>query len=158
MSWREELRPPSFRGVPFKIEANTRFGGRRGFTFEFAKSERSSDEDLGRRVTRVAISAYVIGDDYLDQADDLEAALQREGAGLLVLSTMGQATMRCETYQRIETKDQGGLARFEMIFVRSQVGVGAPSGRENTQAAARSAAAQNATAAELSAGSDDDWS
>ncbi len=158
MTWRDELRPPSFRGVPFKIEANTRFGGRRGFTYEFAKSDRSSDEDLGRRVTRVAVSAYVIGDDYLDQADALERALLREGAGLLVLSTMGQATMRCENFQRVETKDQGGLARFEMTFVRSQIGVTASSGRENTQAAARAAAQQNASAAELSAGTADDWS
>lgn len=159
MSWRDAQRPPSFRGAPFKIEANTRYGGRRGFTYEFAKGERSLDEDLGRRVSRVTVSAYVIGEDCLDQADALEAALQKEGGGLLVLPTMGRAIMRVEApYQRVETKDQGGIVRFEMAFVRSQVGAGAPSASENTQAGMKAAADQTATAAELSAGSDDDWS
>ncbi|WP_267355627.1 MULTISPECIES: DNA circularization N-terminal domain-containing protein [unclassified Methylobacterium] len=158
MSWHDELRPPSFRGVPFKIEANTRYGGRRGFAFEFAKSDRSLDEDLGRRVTRVTISAYVIGSDYLDEADALEAALQKEGGGLLVLSTMGRAIMRCETYQRTETKDQGGFCRFEMAFVRSQSGSAAPPPSEDTQSNAMAAALDAENAAALSAGTDDDWS
>lgn len=158
MSWRDELRPPSFRGVPFLIEANTRFGGRRGFTYEFAKSERSLDEDLGRRVTRAGVSAYVIGDDCLDQADALEAALQTEGGGMLVLPTMGQAVMRCETYQRVEAKNAGGMVRFEIAFVRSQPGGAASAPAANTQANVNTQATQTATAAELSAGTADDWS
>lgn len=158
MSWRDELRPPSFRGVPFKLEANTRFGGRRGFTYEFAKSERSLDEDLGRRVSRVAISAYVIGDDCLEQADAFEAVLQGEGGGVLVLPTMGQAVMRCETYQRGEAKDAGGMVRFEVSFVRSQIGGVVSAPPANTQANVNTQATQTATAAELSAGSADDWS
>lgn len=158
MSWRDEQRPASFRGVPFKVQANTRIGGRRGFTYEFAKSERSVDEDLGRRVSRASVSAYVIGLDCLEQADDLELALQAEGGGLLVLPTMGQAILRCEVYQRIETKDEGGIVRFEMSFVRSQSGAVSQAPPEDTQAASRSAAAQTATASELSAGTDDDWS
>ena len=157
MSWREEIRRPSFRGVPFKIEANTRFGGRRGFTYEFAKSERSLDEDLGRRVTRVVVSAYLIGDDCLDQADALEAALGREGGGMLVLPTMGQAVMRCDTFQRVETKDAGGLVRFEMSFVRSQIGGSSSAPTENTQASSQQAATTLADAAELSANKPSSW-
>lgn len=158
MSWRDEQRPPSFRGVPFKVQANTRIGGRRGFTYEFAKSERSVDEDLGRRVSRAIVSAYVIGLDCLSQADELEAALQTEGGGLLVLPTMGRAILRCEAYQRIETKDEGGIVRFEMTFVRSQSGAGSQARPEDTQAASKAAAAEAASATELSAGTDDDWS
>lgn len=158
MSWRDEQRPPSFRGVPFKVQANTRIGGRRGFTYEFAKSERSVDEDLGRRVSRASVSAYVIGLDCLEQADELEAALQKEGGGLLVLPTMGRAILRCEVYQRVETKDEGGIVRFEMNFVRSQTDAATPARPEDTQAVSKAAAGQAATAAELSAGTDDDWS
>lgn len=157
MSWRDEQRPPSFRGVPFKVQANTRIGGRRGFTYEFAKSERSVDEDLGRRVSRATVSGYVIGLDCLQQADELEAALQKEGGGLLVLPTMGRAILRCEVYQRVETKDEGGIVRFEMNFVRSQSGAAAQARPEDTQAAAKAAAQKTASAAELSAGTPDDW-
>lgn len=158
MSWRDDLRPPSFRGVPFRLEANTRFGGRRGFAYEFPNGENSLDEDLGRRVTRIAVSGYVIGDDYDLNADDLEQALNEEGGGTLILPTLGRMTMRCETYQRTETKDQGGIARFEMAFVRSQSGAAGSAPTENTQATSQAAAAQAASASELSAGTDDDWS
>ncbi|MCJ2053993.1 DNA circularization N-terminal domain-containing protein [Methylobacterium sp. J-070] len=158
MSWRDEQRPPSFRGVPFKVQTNTRIGGRRGFTYEFAKSERSVDEDLGRRVARASVSAYVIGLDCLEQADELEAALLKEGGGLLVLPTMGRAILRCEVYQRTETKDEGGIVRFEMTFVRSQSGATSQAQAEDTQAASGASAAQLADATDLSAGTDDDWS
>ena len=117
MSWHDDLRPPSFRGRKFKLDANTRLGGRRGFTYEFAKSNRSLDEDLGRRVARVVVAAYTIGDNYHREADALEEALKREGGGQLVLPILGSMFMRCETYGRTETREQGGMARFEIAFV-----------------------------------------
>ncbi len=157
MSWRDELRPASFRGVAFKIAANSRTNGRRGFTYEFAKGDRSLDEDLGKRVTRVAVSAYVIGDDYDAQADELEAALNQEGGGTLVLPTLGRMFMRCEFGSRAERKEEGGIAYFEMSFVDARGSTAAVIG-ENTQAKSKAAAAETATAAELSAGTDDDWS
>ncbi|GEP09806.1 DNA circularization N-terminal domain-containing protein [Methylobacterium gnaphalii] len=157
MSWRDELRPPSFRGVPFRIEANTRFGGRRGFTYEFAKSERSLDEDLGRRVTRVVVSAYVIGDDYTDQAEALEDALNREGGGTLILPTLGSMFMRPDApFSRIETREQGGIARFEISFVDAG-GSTSQLFTENTQAAANTAASTLSDDTDLSAGNDTDW-
>ena len=157
MSWRDDLRPASFRGVPFKLEANSRTNGRRGFTYEFAKGDRSLDEDLGKRVTRVTVSAYVIGEDYDRQADALEAALNREGGGTLVLPTLGCMFMRCEFGPRAERKEAGGIAYFEMAFVDASGSTAAVIG-ENTQVGAQNSADQLATASELSAGTDDDWS
>ena len=157
MSWRDDLRPASFRGVPFYVAANSRTNGRRGFTYEFAKGDRSLDEDLGRRVTRVAVSGYVIGDDYDLQADALEAALNREGGGVLILPTLGRMFMRCEFGPRAERKEDGGIAYFEMAFVDASGGTAALFG-ENTQAISATSATQLADASELSAGTDDDWS
>lgn len=157
MSWRDDLRPASFRGVAFKLAANSRTNGRRGFTYEFAKGDRSLDEDLGKRVTRVAVSGYVIGDDYDLQADALEAALNREGGGTLILPTLGRMFMRCEFGPRAERKEEGGIAYFEMAFVDASGGNTARFG-ENTQAASATSAMQLADASELSAGTDDDWS
>ncbi|MGU3475637.1 DNA circularization N-terminal domain-containing protein [Methylobacterium sp. D48H] len=157
MSWRDDLRPASFRGVPFYVAANSRTNGRRGFTYEFAKGDRSLDEDLGRRVTRVAVSGYVIGDDYDLQADALEAALNREGGGTLILPTLGRMFMRCEFGPRAERKEEGGIAYFEMAFVDASGGTAALFG-ENTQAVSANFATQLADASELSAGTDDDWS
>lgn len=157
MSWRDDLRPASFRGVPFYVAANSRTNGRRGFTYEFAKGDRSLDEDLGKRVTRVAVSGYVIGDDYDLQADALEAALNREGGGTLILPILGRMFMRCEFGPRAERKEEGGIAYFEMAFVDASDGTAAAI-RENTQAASAASATQLADVSELSAGTDDDWS
>ena len=157
MSWRDALRPASFRGVPFKLAANSRTNGRRGFTYEFAKGDRSLDEDLGRRVTRVAVSGYVIGDDYDLQADALERALNREGGGTLILPILGRMFMRCEFGPRAERKEEGGIATFEMAFVDASGGT-AVVPAENTQANAMAAALDAENAAALSAGTDDDWS
>ncbi|MBP2494716.1 prophage DNA circulation protein [Methylobacterium sp. PvP062] len=157
MSWRDDYRPASFRGVPFHVAANSRTNGRRGFTYEFAKGDRSLDEDLGKRVTRVAVSGYVIGDDYDLQADALEAALNREGGGTLILPTLGRMFMRCEFGPRAERKEEGGIAYFEMAFVDASGG-GVTRFGENTQAASAASAVQLADASELSAGTDDDWS
>ena len=157
MSWREDLRPASYRGVPFHVAANSRTNGRRGFTYEFAKGDRSLDEDLGRRVTRVSVSGYVIGDDYDLQADALERALNREGGGTLILPILGRMFMRCEFGPRAERKEEGGIAYFEMAFVDASGGtVVVPA--ENTQANAMAAALDAENAAALSAGTDDDWS
>lgn len=156
MSWRDDLRPASYRGVPFYVAANSRTNGRRGFTYEFAKGDRSLDEDLGKRVTRVAVSGYVIGDDYNAQADALERALNREGGGTLILPILGRMYMRCEFGPRAERKEEGGIAYFEMAFVDARGGTAAST--ENTQANAIAAALDAENAAALSAGTDDDWS
>lgn len=155
MSWRDDLQPASFRGVPFHVAGNTRGGGRRGFTYEFAKSDRSLDEDLGRRVTRVNVSAYLIGPDYHADADELENALTREGGGLLVLPILGQQRMRCEIYNRAERKEEGGFATFEMSFVASNVAALVPT--ENTQAAVQAQAQATGDEIDLSVGKDSDW-
>lgn len=156
MSWRDDLRPASYRGVPFYVAANSRTNGRRGFTYEFAKGDRSLDEDLGRRVTRVSVSGYVIGDDYDLQATALERALNREGGGTLILPILGRMFMRCEFGPRAERKEEGGIAYFEMAFVDASGGRATPSG-ENTQANLIAAALDAENAAELSAGTADDW-
>ncbi len=119
MSWHDRLRPASFRGAPFKVDTGARAGGRRGVNFEYPKRDVPSDEDLGRRSRRWAISGYVIGPDYDLDAAELEDALNAEGPGLLVHSLMGEMQVRCESYTRSERKDQGGFALFEMTFVEA---------------------------------------
>ncbi|WP_407529439.1 DNA circularization N-terminal domain-containing protein [Methylobacterium oryzisoli] len=120
MSWRDSLRPASFRGVVFQIQASTKGGGRRGITHEFPKRDEPLDEDLGRRARRRTVTAYLIGDDYDAQADELEEALEQEGPGLLVHPTMGQMQARPDTWARTEHKDQLRYCVFEMVFVEAR--------------------------------------
>lgn len=117
MPWRDRLLPASFRGVEFKVDTAGKAGGRRGVTHEFPKRDTPSDEDLGRRAKRWAVSGYVIGPDYDLQADALEEALNREGHGMLVHPTMGQMLVRCDVYTRGERRTEGGMATFDMTFI-----------------------------------------
>lgn len=117
MAWQDRWRPASFRGVEFKVDTGAKAGGRRGVTFEFPKRDMPSDEDMGRRAQRWAVSGYVIGPDYDIDASFLEDALNAEGPGLLIHPLMGEMLVRCETYTRSERKDQGNLAAFDMTFV-----------------------------------------
>lgn len=159
MSWRDDLRPGSFRGVPFKWAANSRTLGRRGFTYEFAKSDRFLDEDLGRRAPRIPLACYVLGEDYHRQADRLEQALNKEGGGLLVLPIMGQGIYRCEAGTRSERKEEGGFAVFECTFTISQSSGSAQAGpsEENTQSLTEEAAYEAGSASEEAVEKDSDW-
>lgn len=157
MSWRDSLRPASFRGVSFKVEASSKAGGRRGQTYEYPKRDEPTDEDLGRRAKRFSVSGYVIGADHNILADVLETALNQEGPGQLVTPLMGSARVRCETYTRTDRRQEGGVTSFDMVFVEA----GSPiSSRiaESTQAAVDKAAdtaeKQVARSANKDAGSD----
>lgn len=156
MAWQDDLQPASFRGVPFKVEANAYSSGRRGITYEFPKRDDTLDEDMGRRARRRIVAGYVIGPDYQDEAQALERALETEGGGLLVLPLMGQQTMRCESFNRSERKSEMGIALFEMVF--------APAGNpgfnlfsEATQQGVEAQAQSAGDAIDISAGKDSDW-
>lgn len=130
--WRDRLRTGSFRGVAFKVEIGGRLGGRRAALFEFPKRDEPYTEDMGRRAKRFGITCYVIGSDYIEQADALEDALNRDGEGLLIHPTMGEMNCICESSNRTERREVGGLATFDVTFVEA----GSPMStraRESTQ-------------------------
>lgn len=118
-SWRNSLQPASFRGVPFEVNAMEGGGGRRLVVSEFPGREIPYVEDLGRQAQRHNIRAFVIGDDYIGQRDDLLQALQDNAtAGLLVHPTMGQIMARCLAVRWVESKDLGGYCALDIEFVQ----------------------------------------
>jgi prophage DNA circulation protein len=162
MSWRDRLRPASFRAVGFYVDAGTKIGGRRGVTFEFPKRDSPLDEDLGRRARRRGISGYLIGDDYDREADALEAACETEGAGLLIHPTMGPMRARCETYNRVETKAELRFCRFDMMFVEAPDGayaslISAPTQSQVTEKADAAETTATTAAGGAPAAAEADW-
>lgn len=119
MTWRDNWRPASFRGVEFRVEHGAKASGRRGILFEFPKRDIPYFEDLGRRGRRWAVQGYVIGKEYQGDADALERALVQEGPATLVHPTMGTMRVAVENYTRSERKQEGGLASFDMTFVEA---------------------------------------
>lgn len=116
MSWLDNYRQGSFRGVEFRLRAHTLEGGRRKQDREFAKRENGNSEDLGKKLKSFSLDMYVLGDDYFAQRDALLEALDSEGAGTLVHPYLGTRIVQVGNYSLNETVDEGRIARFNVQF------------------------------------------
>lgn len=114
--WQSRLRPASYRGARFHVEAGSKRSGRRNVTHEFPKRDDPYSEDMGRRARRWAITAYVIGDNYISARDALIRACEQEGPGLLIHPTIGEEQVVCDHYHVVEVRQRGGMAEFELAF------------------------------------------
>ena len=117
--WRQSLVPGSFRGAQFHVEMTYKSSGRRNAVHEYPKRDDPYTEDMGRRAKRFQITAYVIGSNYQAARDALIAACEAEGPAMLVHPTMGMMMSLCDTYHCHETRQEGGMARIEMMMVEA---------------------------------------
>jgi prophage DNA circulation protein len=129
--WRQNLQPASYNGIGFKVEMDSKASGRRIVPHEFPKKNIPYSEDMGRRIRRFVVNAYIIYSpafepDYQANRDDLIAELESEGPGLLVLPT-GLQVMTDEqsgmvvvdTYTVTERRERGGYCEFEIVFLEA---------------------------------------
>lgn len=116
MSWRDNMRPASFREAPFHVATAERAGGRRAVTHEFPFQDTPAHEDLGRKVRPFTVEGYVLGDEYLTAKEALIAALEMEGPGQLVHPYYGTRLVVCTGFTVRESADEGGLARISVTF------------------------------------------
>jgi prophage DNA circulation protein len=108
--------------APFHVDVNSRVSGRRTVLHEFPKRDTPYAEDMGRKARSFPVTGYVIGPDYQIFRELLVAALEMEGPGLLILPTLLQRDtimVQPRDYTVRETRQQGGMAEFEMNFVES---------------------------------------
>lgn len=117
MAWRDQLRDASFRGVPFWVEGATAEFGRRTVVHEYPYGQRPGTEDLGRRVRRLRLDAFVVGANYMANRDRLRAALEQAGPGRLVHPFWGELQVSVEAVSLRETTSEGGRAVFGLSFV-----------------------------------------
>lgn len=147
-SWKDNLVPASFRGVPFHWDKTGRKGGRRLAKFEFPDRDDPYIEDLGRRIREFPMTGYVLGDDYMAQRDLLETALDAAGPGTLVHPYRGPLTVVVETWSSAEAQAEGRMARFDIAFV---LAAPQPAPRSVVDTAGASNAAQATASAALTA-------
>lgn len=115
---RRDLRPGSFRGVPFLVafEAEDETG-RRAEIHRYPQRDDAYVEDLGRKTEPFTIEAMVLGDDYLARANELHRACGDAGPGDLVHPWLGTRRVFCLTAKRKFSSREGGSARFSLTFV-----------------------------------------
>jgi len=120
MTWREELQPASFRGVPFEVEGDSGTFGRRTQVHEYPQRDKPWTEDLGRATRSFEITAFLIGDDYLQRRDALLAALETEGSGALVHPWYGELTVNIKDPARVSHSFRdGGMCMIALSFVEA---------------------------------------
>lgn len=124
--WRLRLQPASYNGVPFKVDADSKASGRRIVQHEFPKKDIPYSEDMGRRIRKFTIAAYIISGprqpDYEANRDDLIAELEADGAGILVHPTFAQDSglpVVVDVYTVTEKREKGGFCEFEITFIEA---------------------------------------
>lgn len=147
-TWREQLRPASFRGVRFHVESDSVPVGRVVQLHEYPKRDEPSTEDMGR-VSRVhKFPAFVIGEDCLAQRDKLLDALEKGGPGELVHPWLGRMQAKAGACEMQHSQAEGGMVRFDLVFYPDK---GAPRPTA-TPSTAHKVAASNVTAWDMAVG------
>lgn len=140
MTWLDQLQPASFRNVPFQVDTIEVTAGDNTVLREYPFQDLPTVFRMGEGVEEIKFSAYVIGDDYLEQREQLREVLT--GEGVLVHPTAG--SIRVYVVGKYSIKEnptaEGGMARFDLSFVRAEARR-YPVGVANTESQAVEAAA-----------------
>lgn len=148
MAWRDNLRPASFRGVPFFVDVSELEGGRRTVVHEFPFRDLPPYvEDLGPGAKSHALDAYVLGDDFAAVRDQLQRALEEEGSGTLVHPHLGSLVVAALPYRLRHSTSEGRMARFGLIFLETAPPLTVTQSPDTQGQAAKAAAALTAGAA-----------
>lgn len=139
MSWLDQLQMASFRGVEFQVDGIDVSAGDNVVLREYPFQDLPTVFRMGEAAEEIKFSAYVIGEDYIEQREALRLVLS--GEGVLVHPTAG--SIRVFVAGKFTIKEnptaEGGMARFDLTFVRAQTRR-YPAGTVSTPAAAAVAA------------------
>lgn len=98
--WQSQLRPCSFRGVPFAIISEEGSHGRRQAVHEYPYRDTAWIEDMGRGTRRFVLKGFLVqdsliygGSDVISQRLALIAACETKGSGTLIHPTLGEMTV-----------------------------------------------------------------
>lgn len=119
-SWLDQLRTASWRDVSFQVDTIEMTDGDNTVMREYPFQDLPTVFRMGAGANEIKFSAYVVGDDYLDQLNRLRQVLT--GDGVLVHPTQG--SIRCWCNGKYTVKEapasEGGCARLELSFIRAE--------------------------------------
>lgn len=119
MSWKDQLRTPSFRGIRFNMFSADHAGGRATNTHTFIDRSKPYTEDLGRTPRSYSLDAFVSGFDYFRQRDRLIEALETPGPGILIHPYYGEMRVNVASFRVIENAIDGNMVRFSLEFIEA---------------------------------------
>lgn len=117
MAWTDDYLQAKFRGVEFFVRDAGYRTGRRKAKFQYPGVDRTDYEDLGKDEKIFTLDAYILGDDYFEQREKFEKALDDGGVGTLVHPYRGVWRVSVNEYSEDERRDEGRIARYSITFV-----------------------------------------
>ena len=150
MTWRDQLRPASWRGVSFHVTEAEDRAGRRVVEHDHPQADGVTIEDLGRSARRFTVQGYLIGADYMAARDALTAALLAPGPGTLVHPWYGerQCVVARDGITLRHSTAEGGMVRLTVQLIDVAEAEARPVTATDSGAAVRSAAAEAGEAQE----------
>ncbi|MBB5462872.1 DNA circularization protein [Paraburkholderia sp. Cpub6] len=118
-SYFDQLRPASYRGVPFVSLGSEAAFGRRNQMHQYPQRDTPWIEDLGRGARRVRMHGFVIGDDVIAQRDVMIAAVETAGDGELIHPTLGRLSVNLDGFRSIEHWQHGRYFEFQFEFIEA---------------------------------------
>ncbi len=116
----DQLLTASFRGVTFSVRSESQSeGGRKIVLHEYPNSADRYAEDLGKIPPRFSVRAFVSGQDFIARGRSLQAALDEEGSGRLVLPTFGAFDVTALPYSKDSNQNSVGEISYTLQFAVS---------------------------------------
>lgn len=119
MSYNDNLFKGSIRGVPFVMSTADTGGARRYVVHRYPKRDTPYLEDMGRKEREYTIEGFVIGDDAIQQRNNVITALEQEGIATLIHPTYGTIQVGVTNYSARDVMKEGRMARFSFTFIES---------------------------------------
>lgn len=120
MANKSNLRPASFRGIPFKIKRATTKVGRRIVTHEFPLKDIPYTEDLGRGAREYTLEAHVIGDGHENVRDQLIQAIENnKEPGILMHPIFGAVRVVPGPIEHVFDNEAGNIEYFNLTFLEA---------------------------------------
>lgn len=120
MSFYDDLRPASFRGVAFSATDSSLTVGRRTKVFEYPQRDKPFVEDLGKSARTITLTAVFAGPDYIAGMAKLLEAMEAEGSGVLVHPMLGSMTVTPTAATKISySANDLGLSTAQLEFTES---------------------------------------
>ena len=135
--WSDNLQTASWRGISFGVSATSVRRGRRLSVHEYPFKDGVWVEDLGRAKRELAFTAWLVGDDVIEQQARMIAACESKGSGDLIHPSLGRLTCALAGFEIGLRSDLGRVCEVTFSFIETSDPI-YPDGKTSTRDTLRS--------------------
>jgi len=117
MSWQDDIRKPSINGVRFEISDSSSSGGNKledAKDKETGKVSKPGVINNGHQIKKYSINGFLVGEDYLKQAEKIEIELKKSEEARLIHPLYGNVIVHIESYSFKHVNIKGKMIEFSL--------------------------------------------